>query len=67
MRARLRRLRCQVNLDDCAGMPCQNGGTCVDGANAYSCDCPDGFEGTDCEIVSDPCEVNPCQNADAAA
>jgi hypothetical protein len=36
-------------VDDCAGDPCQNGGTCIDGIDAYSCECLLGYEGDDCE------------------
>ena len=31
------------------GNPCNNGGTCKDGIATYTCICPAGFEGTDCE------------------
>ena len=35
----------------CAANPCQNDGLCFNGATGgYICICPDGFEGTDCEI-----------------
>jgi EGF-like domain len=30
---------CEVNVDECAGSPCLNGGTCVDGVNNYTCQC----------------------------
>jgi hypothetical protein len=32
--------------DSCSTIECQNGGTCDDG----TCNCPDGFIGTSCEI-----------------
>lgn len=37
------------NVDDCAPNPCQNGGTCTDGVNAYTCACAEGYWGTTCE------------------
>ena len=38
-----------IETDECSSTPCQNGGTCTDLINAYSCTCEDGYEGTDCE------------------
>ncbi|XP_067085594.1 sushi, nidogen and EGF-like domain-containing protein 1 [Osmerus mordax] len=44
---------------DCRGVPCQNGGTCVKGSDAFICDCPSGFKGRQCELycqrVPHPC------------
>ncbi len=34
--------------DDCKDVVCQNGGTCVSG----KCQCPTGYEGTNCETLS---------------
>ncbi len=42
--------------------PCQNGGTCIDGVNSYTCECLSGFEGDDCEINIDDCHAEACQN-----
>ena len=39
-----------LDINDCMGNPCNNGGTCTDGIATYSCTCPPGFTGTDCEI-----------------
>ena len=36
---------CEENVDECASQPCQNGGTCMDGANCFVCVCPPGFTG----------------------
>ena len=38
-----------VDIDECAISPCQNGGSCTDRINAYTCDCADGYFGTNCE------------------
>ena len=43
-------LACNFNNDDCAPNPCQNGGTCTDGANSYTCTCAAGFTGANCEV-----------------
>lgn len=34
------------NIDDCVGHTCGSNGRCVDGINAFSCICEDGFEET---------------------
>ena len=38
-----------LDTDECASDPCQNGGTCEDGENGYTCTCADGWEGDNCE------------------
>ncbi|KAI4580414.1 hypothetical protein MJT46_001782 [Ovis ammon polii x Ovis aries] len=35
---------------NCSENPCQNGGTCVPGEDAHSCDCSPGFKGRHCEL-----------------
>jgi len=45
-----------IDIDDCASNLCENGGTCVDGINGYTCNCTDGFIGESCrtsELISD--------------
>ncbi|KAJ7312106.1 hypothetical protein JRQ81_006447 [Phrynocephalus forsythii] len=37
------------NINDCASNPCANGGTCVDGVLRYSCLCPSGWSGSNCQ------------------
>jgi len=49
-------------FDECASDPCQNGGTCNDGINGYTCTCDSGYEGTHCGTEIDECESNPCEN-----
>ena len=41
-----------VDLDECLGITCRNGGTCQDGVNEYTCRCAEGYEGDFCEIGS---------------
>merc|ERR1712224_885347 len=53
---------CEINIDDCAGNPCQNGSQCVDGVAGYQCKCNPGYSGMHCEINNDDCAHNPCQN-----
>ncbi|XP_072169938.1 LOW QUALITY PROTEIN: uncharacterized protein [Diadema setosum] len=53
---------CQVNEDECASNPCQNGGECIDHVNYYTCSCKDGFVGYHCQTDFDECASNPCQN-----
>lgn len=43
---------CEIDVDDCASNPCQNGGTCADGVNSHTCDCPPGFSGDNCETCT---------------
>lgn len=43
-------------------VPCQNGGTCLDGIGDYTCLCVDGFGGKHCEEDIDECLSRPCQN-----
>ena len=39
--------------DECLSTPCQNGGTCVDGDNRYTCTCPMGYDGANCQTGID--------------
>lgn len=36
---------CQTNADDCEDHDCENGATCVDGVNNYTCFCPPYYTG----------------------
>ena len=38
-----------VDIDECASSPCENGATCTDAVNSYTCDCVAGFVGKNCE------------------
>ena len=53
---------CDVDIDECKSTPCQNGATCADGINSYTCSCLAGFTGTQCETNIDECVSGPCQN-----
>ncbi|XP_006036367.2 fibulin-7-like [Alligator sinensis] len=37
------------SINDCASNPCANGGTCVDGIERYTCLCPSGWSGSNCQ------------------
>ncbi|CAH1247746.1 SELP [Branchiostoma lanceolatum] len=39
----------QANVDECVSDPCENGGTCEDEINGYTCTCADGYVGEHCE------------------
>ena len=39
-------------------MPCQHGGTCEDGTNAYMCHCDIGYQGNNCETGKTTTRVN---------
>ena len=38
------------DIDECASNPCQNGATCADYTDMYTCECAAGWEGTECDI-----------------
>ena len=40
------------DVDECNSNPCENGGTCIDGINEYSCQCVAGYTGANCETGS---------------
>lgn len=46
----------------CEPDPCENGGTCENNNNSYTCQCPAGYDGDRCEHQIDNCASNPCQN-----
>ena len=46
----------------CASSPCQNGGTCINEASGFTCDCNPGFGGPICAETSAACDSSPCLN-----
>ena len=38
-----------TDIDECSSNPCENGATCIDGDNKYTCSCAAGFNGDNCE------------------
>ncbi|KAG9346148.1 hypothetical protein JZ751_007966 [Albula glossodonta] len=53
---------CEINVDDCEDNDCENGATCRDGANNYTCLCAPFYTGEMCEEMEDVCGPgqNPC-------
>ena len=49
-------------INDCNSDPCENGGTCTDLVNAYSCACVPGYTGDDCATNINECSPDPCEN-----
>ena len=37
-----------ADIDECGSMPCENGGTCIDGLNHFTCEC-ELFTGCTCQ------------------
>jgi len=52
-----------LDIDDCVSNPCQNGGSCEDGINSYTCTCVAGYTGHDCETVPECRLDNECTNS----
>uniref|UniRef100_U3C4U5 Delta and Notch-like epidermal growth factor-related receptor n=1 Tax=Callithrix jacchus TaxID=9483 RepID=U3C4U5_CALJA len=63
----------------CAAQPCLNGGVCTPRPEAdpqhpapasepdYSCTCPAGISGANCQLVADPCASNPCHHGNCTS
>ena len=39
---------CLSDINDCSPDPCENGATCDDEVNDYTCTCMAGYEGKNC-------------------
>ncbi|CAB3228775.1 unnamed protein product [Arctia plantaginis] len=46
----------------CESNPCGNHGRCHSLRSGYTCICNKGYGGAKCDVISDVCAVNPCQN-----
>ena len=59
--------QCEVDIDECASSPCENGATCSQGSqpNYFECACVDGFVGLRCDNDQNECTSSPCQNGGA--
>lgn len=53
-----------IRIDNvpCAINVCRNGGVCQRVENGYTCQCPAGYAGLNCETAMTPCSDNVCQN-----
>ena len=54
---------CGIHLNMCLSSPCENGATCENGYNTYTCTCAPGFTGPDCEEVNDCTASNSTNNS----
>ncbi|XP_060584698.1 neurocan core protein-like isoform X2 [Ruditapes philippinarum] len=52
----------RTQADSCSPNPCLNQGTCVQELLNYTCECPPGISGKNCEKVVLDCSLSPCRN-----
>ena len=53
--------RCETEIDECEGRPCENEGICIDNVGSFECNCSGtGYNGTICDINIDDCETSEC-------
>jgi len=45
------------DIDECAGGPCEHGGTCVDLIGGFRCECPPEWHGDVCQVDVNECEA----------
>src|SRR5690606_17622194 len=51
---------CSTEVDECKYGRCQNGSSCTDGVDSYTCGCLAGYDGDDCEININECAGVTC-------
>ncbi|XP_040911426.1 neurocan core protein-like [Toxotes jaculatrix] len=51
-----------IEVEPCVTNPCLHGGKCLPQGTGYSCYCPQGYTGENCEIDVDDCQSEPCEN-----
>ncbi|XP_039999999.1 neurocan core protein-like [Xiphias gladius] len=51
-----------IEVEPCVTNPCLHGGKCLPQGTGYSCYCPQGYAGENCEIDVDDCQSEPCEN-----
>jgi hypothetical protein len=39
-----------TDINECESTPCENGGSCTDETNGYTCTCTPGWTGAECHI-----------------
>ncbi|CAK8692661.1 unnamed protein product [Clavelina lepadiformis] len=47
-------------FDDCNPDTCSGRGTCINQIGRTICECDEGYEGSDCSVQSNPCDLFPC-------
>uniref|UniRef100_A0AAX7VLU9 Cubilin n=1 Tax=Astatotilapia calliptera TaxID=8154 RepID=A0AAX7VLU9_ASTCA len=48
-------VNCDQNINECSSNPCQNGGTCTDGINGFTCTCTTQWTGEFCQTPQQVC------------